>query len=587
MENVFAYAIACYILIAIFSSPVVPIPSTPLTSSALQQLHSLLTSVTGAHTDGERDRGPWRSTGARNVVDRLLNVLAQGGTLERISKHDWSSMWSNQTANLVTRDDPIQSRCYKELGCISYTSRWYHSVYRPVNMFPLEPHIMNVSFLVYNRRYPKGNVTVELGNNRALIESGVDCKKLTKFIIHGFLDTAQDVWVKEMASRLLRLEDLNVFAVDWRTGALPMYQQAVANTRLVAMQISHFIKWLQKEHGLNLLDVHLIGHSLGAHTAGYVGSNLKTIGRISGLDPAQPGFQYLHKEVRLDRNDAKFVDVIHTDGRGFLSGGFGMIEPCGHLDFYPNGGVEQPGCSSYSNTLSHLLDGSVDDMEAELFACRHVKSIRFYSESLLLRDNCQFLAIQCKSYNDFLEGKCTHCGGGEGGHFCAPMGFFSDQAVWKKNTSIRLYTTTAAQKPYCLNHYMLEMQLSDSQDMALSVSGKMAVSIYGSKKVLERYVLQDNDIITVERGSVFRFLVRTHIHFGQPQAVHIYWRSNRLLPCLLWCSQHNLIVRSVTVTDMNQYYKNGGQSVKMCSPDGEAVIEPMSSPAIFSPTIKC
>lgn len=34
---------------------------------------------------------------------------------------------------------------------------------------------------------------------------------------------------------------------------------------------------------------------------------------LSGLDPAQPYFQGTPIEVRLDKSDADFVDVIHTD----------------------------------------------------------------------------------------------------------------------------------------------------------------------------------------------------------------------------------------------------------------------------------
>lgn len=49
--------------------------------------------------------------------------------------------------------------------------------------------------------------------------------------------------------------------------------------------------------------------------------------------------------MRLDENDAEFVDVIHTDARPLIPLlGFGMISPAGHVDFYVNGGFEQPGC---------------------------------------------------------------------------------------------------------------------------------------------------------------------------------------------------------------------------------------------------
>ena len=70
----------------------------------------------------------------------------------------------------------------------------------------------------------------------------------------------------------------------------------------------------------------------------------KSISNQSGLDPAEPYFQYTVPAVRLDPSDANFVDVVHTDVASIISGGFGMNQTCGHVDFYPNGGINQPGC---------------------------------------------------------------------------------------------------------------------------------------------------------------------------------------------------------------------------------------------------
>lgn len=75
----------------------------------------------------------------------------------------------------------------------------------------------------------------------------------------------------------------------------------------------------QTNYGMNPNDVHLIGHSLGAHTAGYAGEKLGgNIGRITGLDPAEPYFQGMPNHLRLDPTDARLVDVIHTDGKSIF-----------------------------------------------------------------------------------------------------------------------------------------------------------------------------------------------------------------------------------------------------------------------------
>lgn len=48
---------------------------------------------------------------------------------------------------------------------------------------------------------------------------------------------------------------------------------------------------LQNNYEMDPKNVHIIGHSLGAHTAGYAGTLVPGLGRITGLDPAEPYFQ--------------------------------------------------------------------------------------------------------------------------------------------------------------------------------------------------------------------------------------------------------------------------------------------------------
>lgn len=70
------------------------------------------------------------------------------------------------------------------------------------------------------------------------------------------------------------------------------------------------------------------------------------LSRITGLDPAMPGFAFVSDENKLDPSDANFVDIIHTNA--FLQG---KVERCGHVDFYMNGGVLQPGCWAENSQL--------------------------------------------------------------------------------------------------------------------------------------------------------------------------------------------------------------------------------------------
>lgn len=64
--------------------------------------------------------------------------------------------------------------------------------------------------------------------------------------------------------------------------------------------------------------MHILGHSLGSHVAGYAGERLKRLGRITGLDPAGPYYEFMPPEVRLDPTDAIFVDAIHSDAKHLI-----------------------------------------------------------------------------------------------------------------------------------------------------------------------------------------------------------------------------------------------------------------------------
>lgn len=103
--------------------------------------------------------------------------------------------------------------------------------------------------------------------------------------------------------------------------------------------------------------LHLIGHSLGAHICGMAAKELKkrrsswTVRRITGLDPAQPCFRNADPSVHLHKNDAPFVDVIHTNGNLLTSLGLGLPEVIG-----TNYIIQKKKYSSYRTFSPSVID---------------------------------------------------------------------------------------------------------------------------------------------------------------------------------------------------------------------------------------
>ena len=89
-----------------------------------------------------------------------------------------------------------------------------------------------------------------------------------------------------MKDEFLTRGDFNVIGVYWPGGATAGYFQAAGNTRLVGVQVAYLIEQLHKYQRLRFSNVHIIGFSLGGHTAGFAGRKLRErghrIARITG-----------------------------------------------------------------------------------------------------------------------------------------------------------------------------------------------------------------------------------------------------------------------------------------------------------------
>ncbi|RUS88835.1 hypothetical protein EGW08_003380, partial [Elysia chlorotica] len=300
----------------------------------------------------------------------------------------------------------------------------------------------------------------------SVTNSTFDPTKPTKVIIHGFFNSA-NLWVVDMKDAILKKADMNVMTVNWEKGAAPPdYNQAVANVRLVARQ-AHLVLSQMVRAGARLKDIHVIGHSLGAHMAGKIGKLLDDkLGRISGLDPAEPDYQCLPKIIRLDETDAMFVDVVHTNGAPFSEGGAGLIQQSGHIDFYVNGGKTQPGCpNGLGGAFSALF---TVEAAGDAVSCSHARSHDLYTESIL--SDCSFKAFPCLSHEDYLSGRCVTCGPGG----CGIMGYHADQSQARGS----MFLQTNGKPPFCGHQYFVNLTVSDNSK---STRGTLFASLQGKE----------------------------------------------------------------------------------------------------------
>lgn len=198
----------------------------------------------------------------------------------------------------------------------------------------------------------------------------IDSDAPTYAIIHGYNSTAGNAsnnytpvnWVANIAQTIRQREsNANIILVDWEEGASSLYYPTSAGrTRDVGNQLATYLI----NNGVDPTYTNLIGHSLGAHVAGFTGSAYRaftgrSIDQIVGLDPAGPEFEGDAIGDRLDATDATRVTAIHT------SSTLGYDARLATLDLYINWyDLFQPGQSSfvgnhgYAHTLyTQLLQG--------------------------------------------------------------------------------------------------------------------------------------------------------------------------------------------------------------------------------------
>ncbi|XP_038613578.1 pancreatic lipase-related protein 2-like [Tachyglossus aculeatus] len=405
--------------------------------------------------------------------------------------------------------------CFKRLGCFSDDPPWGGILQRPFKILPLSPEAINTRFLLYTNENPNKFQEIKAPDPQIIGASNFKTNRKTHFIIHGFIDKGEVSWLTDMCKKIIQVEEANCICVDWRKGSRTLYSKAVNNIRVVGAEVSYFINVLSSELGYSPSNIHIIGHSLGAHTAGEAGKRTHgQIGRITGLDPAEPGFQGTPEEVRLDPSDAMFVDVIHTDSSPLIPNmGLGMSQIVGHLDFFPNGGKQMPGCKK--NILSTIVDiNGIWEGTRDFAACNHLRSYKYYSESIINPDG--FLGYPCASYDAFEKNKCFPCPA-EG---CPRMGHFADRFKGKtRQVGQTFFLNTGDAKNFTCWRYRVSVTLNGTKN----VKGSIKIAIYGNKGNSRQYDIFKGSL---KPGANFTKEIDVELNVGTVQKVKFLWFNN-------------------------------------------------------------
>ena len=269
---------------------------------------------------------------------------------------------------------------------------------------------------------------------------------------------------------------------------------------MVGAVIARLIEKLCEKKSANIADFHIIGHSLGAHIAGYAGKRLSgLLGRITGLDPAGPYFENTEKSVRLDSSDAVFVDVIHTDGSSTLQLGLGLMQPIGHADFYPNGGRDQPKCPATSGKiLAAIFNVAAIDYDGleESLGCSHLAAVYFYTDSI--QNRCKFQAYHCESDQEFKAGKCLRCSAEKGG--CNRMGYWA-RGGNAEYGSLYLNTQPPMGDSFCKTSYVVSLESNNALGLVRTV-GTFKLSFQMGSGLISSPEVLDDCAVTFKPDSV-------------------------------------------------------------------------------------
>ncbi|KAM7350119.1 vitellogenin-1-like [Cochliomyia hominivorax] len=236
-------------------------------------------------------------------------------------------------------------------------------------------------------RTPCQELSFDLEHAEQILESPeFDVNKKVAIFVTGWMASSDADYVTHMANAFACRGGYNFLALNSSGSLDTLYTWSAFNTEEVGRQFAKALEKLVTK--VPVENIHLIGHSLGAHIVGYASryfteyTNLN-LTRITGLDPANPCFNEGESLSGLQRGDAEFIDIIHTN-----PGVLGKSNPVGDVDFYPEGlAAIKPGCTK--------------------FGCSHSRAHEFFAESVYPGNENNFLAVRCTSLKSLNNGFCN------------------------------------------------------------------------------------------------------------------------------------------------------------------------------------
>ncbi|KAL0880902.1 hypothetical protein ABMA27_002074 [Loxostege sticticalis] len=258
----------------------------------------------------------------------------------------------------------------------------------PCVMPPMECPNKNITFWLYTRENEVNPHQVAVDDPESIKSAPWVSDAPIKVLIHGYTGHKDFSPNTEIRPAYMECCNYNIISVDYKPIARePCYMSAAHNTELVGMCTAQLIDELVSNYGFQLPRFHIIGFSLGGQIAGFIANYLTSgrLHRITALDPALPMFATNDNRKKVDASDGLFVDVLHTNALEK-----GKLETSGHIDFYANGGMTQPGCRATA--------------EQTKSSCDHARAPQYYAESINTQNGCY--ATRCQSWISYMIGWC-------------------------------------------------------------------------------------------------------------------------------------------------------------------------------------